>query len=120
MSNTFTHRVLYSDGSEITVDWTVRPILAIHAERQFNRPITPMLIEDYLEVYFFGVWWTLKHEGKTPLGYEKWLEIVEECSMVAAPNAGGTEVEVDPKPETARKGARKSSSSTGSSEQPSP
>lgn len=98
MRESFTHRVSYADGSESLVeDWAFLPITVIHAERQFGRPITPMLAENFIECWFYGVWWTLHHRGQTPFNYDKWLEFVDDLERVDTPLP--VEVpDVDPKP----------------------
>lgn len=101
MRETFTHRVLYSDGSESLVeDWSFLPITVIHAERQFKRPITPMLAENFVECWFYGVWWTLQHRGQTSFGYDKWLEFVDDLERVDTPAVQpvASEEPTDPKP----------------------
>lgn len=92
-----THKVTYSDGSETVVEWSVEPIMAIHAEREFGKPITPLLVEDYLEPYFFCVWWKLKQTGRTPFAYEPWLALVSRMDRVDTSEGEPKPADADPK-----------------------
>lgn len=106
--NTFTHKVTYTDGSEVLVeDWAFLPILQIHAERELGKPIIPMLVEGFAEPGYFGVWWTLHNSGRTPFGYEKWLGFVEDMELVAGPST--EPVDEDPKSVASETGETESS-----------
>ena len=102
--NTLTHKVTFTDNTEVEVTWGFPPIAMIHAERELGKPVGPMLAEGYLEPIFYGIWFQLKKDGKTPFKYEQWLEFVENAEDITE-KSGSDEPKAkpDPKPKAASK-----------------
>lgn len=94
-----THKVTFTDGTEVEVTWRFTPIAMIHAERELQKPIAPLLAEGYLEPVLFGIWFQLKQQGSTPFKFEQWLEFVGDVQAVGDRSDPGDDSEPDPKPE---------------------
>lgn len=95
---TLTHRVTFTDGTEVEVTWGFSPIAMIHAERTLGKPIAPMLVEGFMEPVFFGIWFQLKQQGSTPFKYEQWLEFVDGAEDITERSpAAEPDGEPDPK-----------------------
>ncbi len=100
MAASYHHKVEFTDGSDVVVEWKFSPIAMIHAERQLGKPIGPMLADGFSEPFMFGIWFELNRSGSTPLDYERWLGLVDDISVIDAPKA---KVAADPKPSAAPK-----------------
>lgn len=82
-----TYAVGYVDGTSVEVSFAYTPAVILRAERQFKQPIGPMLIQGFAEPVFFAAWWTLKANGRTPLDYESWIDVVASIEPVIPPDS---------------------------------